>query len=47
MEETSEDEAESFEDKSTFLSSVHFITDDFDIDSRNSDFDTFKKKANV
>ena len=39
MEEISEDEAESFEDKCTFLSSLHVMPDDFDIDSHNSDFD--------
>ena len=47
MEEISEDEAESFEDKCTFLSSLHFMHDDFDIDSHNFDFDTLRNKANV
>ena len=47
MEEISEDEAESFEDKSTFLSSFHFMPDNFDIDSHNSDFDILRNKANV
>ena len=47
MEEISEDEAESFEDRCTFLSSLHFMPDDFDIDSHNSDFDTLRDKANV
>ena len=47
MEEISEDEAESFEDKSTFLSSFHFMPDDFDIDSHNSDFDILRSRANV
>ena len=47
MEEISEDEAESFEDKCTFLSSLHVMPDDFDIDSHNSDFDTLRNKANV
>ena len=47
MEEISEDEAESFEDKCTFLSCLYFMPDDFDIDSRNSDFDTLRNKANV
>ena len=47
MEKISEDEAESFEDKCTFLSSLHFMPDDFDIDSHNSDFDTLRNKANV
>ena len=47
MEEISEDEAESFEDKSAFLSSFHFMPDDFDIYSHNSDFDTLRNKANV
>ena len=36
MEEISEDEAESFEDKCTFLSFLYFVPDDFDIDSHNS-----------
>ena len=47
MEEISEDEAESFEDNYTFLSSLHFMPDDFDIDSHNSDFDNLRNKANV
>ena len=47
MEEISEDEAESFEDKSTFLSSFHFMPDDFDIDSDYSDFDTLRNKGNI
>ena len=41
MEEISEDEAKSFEGKCTFLS------DYFDMDSGNFDFDTLKNKANV
>ena len=41
-EEILEDEAESCEDKCTFLSSFHFMPDDFDIDSHNSDFDTLR-----
>ena len=47
MEEISEDETESFEDMSTFLSSFHFMPDDFDIVSHNSDFDTLRNKVNV
>ena len=47
MEEISEDEAKSIEIKSTFLSSFHFMPDDFDIDSHNSDFDALRNKANV
>ena len=47
MEEISEDEAESFEDKCTFLSSLHVMPDDFDIDSHNSDFDTLRYKVIV
>ena len=47
MEEISEDEAESFEDKSTLMSSFHFMPDDFDTDSHNSDFETLRNKANV
>ena len=41
-EEILEDEAESCEDKCTFLSSFHFMPDDFDIDSHNSGFDTLR-----
>ena len=47
MEEIPEDEAESFEDNCTFLSSFHFMLHDFDIYSHNSDFDTLRNKANV
>ena len=47
MEEKSEDEAESFEDKCTFLSLFHFLSGDFDIDSHDFDFDTLRNKANV
>ena len=47
MEEISEDEAESFGDKCTFMSSFHFMPDDFDVDSHDFDFDTLKNKANV
>ena len=47
VEKISEDEAEPFEDKCTFLSFFHFMPDDFDIDSHNSDFDTLRNKANV
>ena len=47
LEEISEDKAELFEDKCTFLSSFHFMPDDFDIDSHNSDFDTLRNKANI
>ena len=36
IEEISEDEAESFEDKCTFLSFLYFVPDHFDIDSHNS-----------
>ena len=46
-EEILEDDAESFEDKSTFLSSFHFMPDDFDIVFHNSDFNTLRNKANV
>ena len=46
-EEILEDDAESFEDKSTFLSSFHFMPGDFDIVSHNSDFNTLGNKANV
>ena len=47
MEEISEDEAKSFEDKCTFLSPFYFLSDHFDMDSGNFDFDTLKNKANV
>ena len=47
MEEISEDEAESFGDKCTFLSTFHFMPDDFDTDSHDFDFDTLRNKANV
>ena len=46
MEEISEDEAESFEDKCTFLSSLHVMPDDYDIDSHNSDFDKVIVQSN-
>ena len=32
---------------SAFLSSFHFLSDDFDMDSHNFDFDISRKKANV
>ena len=44
MEEISEDEAKSFEDKCTFLSFFHFLPDYFDIDPRDFDSDS---KVNV
>ena len=47
MDEISENEAESFEDKCTFLSPFHSLSDDFDMDSHNFDFDILRKKANV
>ena len=47
MEEILEDEGKSFEDKCTFLSTFHFLSDDFDTDSRDFDFDTLSNKANV
>ena len=46
MEEISEDEAKSFEGKCTFLSPFH-LSNYFDMDSGNFDFDTLKNKANV
>ena len=42
-----EDEAESFDDKYTFLSSFHFMPDDFDMDSHEFDLDTLKNKLKV
>ena len=47
MEEISEDEAKSFEDKCTFLSLLHFLSDYFDMDSGDFDFDTLRNKVNV
>ena len=47
MEEISEDEAKPFEDKCTFLSPFHFLSNDLDMDSHDFDFDTFRNKANV
>ena len=43
----SEDEAKSFKDKCTFLSPFHFLSDDFDMDSHDFDFNTLRNKANV
>ena len=45
MEEISENEAS--EDKCSFLSRFHFLSDDFDMDSHNFDFDILRNKANV
>ena len=47
LEEISENEAESFGVKCTFLSSFHFMPEDFDIDSHDFDFDTLRDKTNV
>ena len=47
MEEISEDEAKSFEVKCTFLSLFHFLSDYFDTDSHDFDFDTLRNKVNV
>ena len=47
MEEISENEAKSFEDKCTILSPFHFLSDYFDMDSRDFDFDTLRNKGNV
>ena len=47
MKEISEDEAKSFENKCTFLSLFHFLSDYFDMDSRDFDFDTIRNKAKV
>ena len=47
MEEISENEAYSFEDKFTFLSPFHSLSDDFDMDSHGFDFDTLRNNANV
>ena len=46
-EEFSEDEAESFEGKCTFLSLFHFLSDDFDVDSHDFELDTLRNKTNV
>ena len=42
MKEISEDEAESFEDNCTFLSSFQFMPDNFDMNSHDFDFDTLR-----
>ena len=47
MEEISEYEVIYFEDKCTFLSPFHFLSDDFDMDSHDLDFDTLRNKANI
>ena len=47
MDEISENEAEFFEDKCTFLSPFHFLSDDFHMDSHDFDLDALRKKANV
>ena len=47
MEEISEDEAESFEDKCTFSSSFQFMPDNFDMNSHDIDLGTLTNKANV
>ena len=38
------DEAKSFEDKCTFLTLFHFLSDYFDIDSYDFDCDTLRKR---
>ena len=47
MEEIAEDEAKSFENKCAFFSPFWFLSDDFDMDSHDFDFDNFRSKANV
>ena len=47
LEEISENEAESFGVKCTFLSSFHFMPEDFDMDFHDFDFDTLRDKTNV
>ena len=47
MEGISEDEAGSCEDKCAFLSSYQLLSDNFDVDSHNSDFDPLRNKTNV
>ena len=47
MEEISKDKAKSFQDKCTFFSPFHFLSDDFDMDSHDFDFDTLRNKPNV
>ena len=44
MEEISENEAYSFEDKCTFLSPFHSLSNDFDMDSHNFHFDILRNK---
>ena len=43
----SKNEASSFEDKCTFLSLFHSLSDDFDTDSQNFYFDILEEKANA
>ena len=47
MEEISEDESKSFEDKCSFLSPFHSLSDYFDMDPRDFDFATSRNKANL
>ena len=47
MEEISEDIAKSFKDKCTFLSPFQFLSDDFDIDCHDFNFNTLRKNANI
>ena len=46
MEEISKDKAKSFQDKCTFFSPFHFLSD-FDMDSHDFDSDTLRNKPNV
>ena len=45
MENNSEDQAKSFEDKCAFFSFFHFLSDYFDMDSRDFDFEILRNKA--
>ena len=47
MEEISEDEAKSFEYMCVFLSLFHFLSDHFDMDPHDFDFNTLRNEANV
>ena len=45
MEKNSEDQVKSFEDKCAFFSFFHFLSDYFDMDPRDFDFEILRNKA--
>ena len=47
MEKNSEDVAKSFEGKCTFSSLFQLLSDYFDMDSRDFDFDSLRNKVNA